>query len=266
MLNFRFCVRQLTSYSGHSSLLTLHNSRKLNTEVKEAVNSLDTPKISNDLEEVEAREAYIEKSRNKSKLNVRHFKKQNNLVPDISADNAWQQSLRFKRRLYGKFGKASNVNPSILWPSNVELDAIKEYEAVLQPMPFREVVARVQENKKLEEIKVQKIEDEIFAKVANIKKELYEFHKKVALNKEKALALSQKKNKIVEEIRRQFGYKIHVKDEKFKEVYKQRQEEEKKKMKLAKKAEKEKYKALKAEKSVAAAKPKDEEGQNKELL
>lgn len=56
-------------------------------------------------------------------------------IPDKSSDKTpeWQRSHRFDRKLYGRHGDASGIEPATLWPSAAELEALMEEEAEWQP-------------------------------------------------------------------------------------------------------------------------------------
>lgn len=203
-----------------------------------------------DLEDPEmlaAEEARIKQKQNKSKLFPADYNRQHNEIPYKEPITDFHESLKYRRRLYGKYGSTSGVNPSILWPSTVELNAMKEYEAVAQPYAFHELVERVKKNKELVEKQQKEEEAAVLAKAQNIKKEIEEFHKQVAIRKQKALELIEKKNKLVEEIRRHFGYNIDTRDEKFQKMLAKKQKDEKKANKAAKKALKQELAQLKVE-------------------
>ncbi|KAG7264027.1 hypothetical protein CRUP_011356 [Coryphaenoides rupestris] len=56
-------------------------------------------------------------------------------MPDRSSDKTpeWQLSHRFDRKLYGRYGDASGIEPATLWPSAAELEALQADEAQWQP-------------------------------------------------------------------------------------------------------------------------------------
>lgn len=47
-------------------------------------------------------------------------------IPDKNSEKTpeWQKTARYDRKLYGKYGSASGINPESLWPSQKQLDEI----------------------------------------------------------------------------------------------------------------------------------------------
>lgn len=75
---------------------------------------------------------------------------------------------------------------------------------------------------------------------------------KVAKKEEEAREARERKERLIEEVRRHFGYKISPKDERFKELLAQKDKADKKMRKAARKeAKEEKMKAVIIEKSAA---------------
>ncbi|KAK6641263.1 hypothetical protein RUM44_012972 [Polyplax serrata] len=190
--------------------------------------------VENDDEEKALREAEIKAKQNKSKLFKQDYNKQNDKKPYAEPVAEHHETLRYRRRSYGKFGADSNVDPSILWPSKVELDAIKEYEAILQPLTFHQLVKKARDKREQAEAELRKEEEEILAKLKTVKKEIAEFHKRVAKKNQKALEVVERKNRLIEEVRSHFGYNIDIRDERFKELFEKKQKEERKQMKAMK--------------------------------
>lgn len=50
----------------------------------------------------------------------------NPYIPDKDSEKTpeWQKTARFDRKLFGRYGSASGINPASLWPSHEQLDKI----------------------------------------------------------------------------------------------------------------------------------------------
>jgi hypothetical protein len=92
-------------------------------------------------------EEEIERKRNKSRLNAQHRNLVHGKMP-YSEPMAWyHETVKYKRKMYGRYGHASGVLPGIMWPTREELEEIKEYESVAYPYTIQELMARVEEKK-----------------------------------------------------------------------------------------------------------------------
>lgn len=65
-----------------------------------------------DDEEIARKEAEIDKKRNKSKLSSAHFNLINGRRPYETPTCLAHKTVKYNRKLYGKYGTASGVNPS----------------------------------------------------------------------------------------------------------------------------------------------------------
>ena len=100
---------------------------------------------------VAKKEEELERKRNKSRLNPQHRNLLHGKMP-YSEPMAWfHETVKYKRKLYGRYGHASGVHPGIMWPTREELEEIKEYESVAYPYTIQELMARVEEKKKEEQ-------------------------------------------------------------------------------------------------------------------
>jgi hypothetical protein len=121
-------------------------------------------------EELKTREEELERKRNKSRLREhdRNFLFEKNPYPEPTI---WYHgTLKYMRRLYGRYGEASGVNPSICWPVKEELEETQEYERVAHPFTIPHMIeeAKKKRQEKHEEImlkqqqmvkKMEKLED-----------------------------------------------------------------------------------------------------------
>jgi hypothetical protein len=102
-------------------------------------------------DEVTARkEEQIQRKRNKSRLNPQHRNLLHGKVPYPEPMDWVHETVKYKRKMYGRYGQSSGVLPGIMWPTREELEEIKEYESVAYPYTIQELITRV-ETKKREE-------------------------------------------------------------------------------------------------------------------
>ncbi|CAL4125430.1 unnamed protein product [Meganyctiphanes norvegica] len=193
----------------------------------------------------EAREEYfvedediIEQKRNKSRLRPWHYKQYHKQAYPI--DEGLVRSLKFERRLYGRHGSSSGIDISKLWPTVEELALKKEWENVAYPLTVQEMIS----NAKLEKIAKQEAIDKrqagILAKVGKLEMWKKEVRNRFAAKEKAALESKEKKERLIEEVRQIFGFRIDPKDERFKQALEKKELEERKALKAAKKLEKQK--------------------------
>jgi len=100
---------------------------------------------------VAKKEEEIERKRNKSRLNPQHRNLLHAKMP-YSEPVAWfHETVKYKRKMYGRYGHASGIHPGIMWPTREDLEEIKEYESVAYPYTIQELMTRVEEKKKEEQ-------------------------------------------------------------------------------------------------------------------
>lgn len=126
--------------------------------------------------EAKLREEQIEKSRNKSGLNdsLRNILHGKNPYPE---PRLWHHgTLKYLRKVYGTYGAASGVNPSICFPLKEELDDNKEYERIAYPKTISQMIGEAKQNRReIEERKMlrQKNIVENMMKLEQWKQDLY---------------------------------------------------------------------------------------------
>ncbi|XP_022105498.1 growth arrest and DNA damage-inducible proteins-interacting protein 1-like [Acanthaster planci] len=146
----------------------------------------------------------------------------------------WNLTRRGQAKRYAREGRASGVDPSIMWPTQSELENIirdeKEWCPSLQQMQ-REIA----EEKTVIELKRKKRQQQIAANMAKMPRLLAEHRKKMA---EKAAQLQEqiaKKNRLLEEAKEKLGYAIDPRSTRFQKMVQEIEKEEKKKKKELKK-------------------------------
>lgn len=180
---------------------------------------------------LEEKEAEIEAKRNKSMLRPQHHNILHGKVPYNEPVCDIHSSLRYKKRMFGRYGYESGVNPGALWPSTEEIEERMEYEKVAYPYTIPEMWEKVRQRREEEE----KTISERQAKLAYNVKKLDQWKKEIADRAAKKLqtaaAAKAKKDALIEEVRRHFGFKVDPRDEKFKEMLLQKERDQKKKLK-----------------------------------
>ncbi|KAG5311225.1 G45IP protein, partial [Acromyrmex insinuator] len=200
----------------------------------------------------------LTKKRNKSRLNP---KDRNILMgkPPYEQPIEWyHNTVRYKKRMLGRYGFEGNKEPAgFAWPTPKEVKILQEYERVAFPESLQERWKKLEEKKRIkaEKIKARHVfitgffyhwlEDEIAEKLSKVDQWTAELNARVAKKKAEMEAARLHKERLVEEIRKHFGFKISPHDERFKTMLAQKEKEEKKKKKEAKKkAKDEKLKSM----------------------
>lgn len=120
-------------------------------------------------EESAKREEEIQRKRNKSRLydKDRRFLHEENPYPD--GPQFWTHgTLKYNRRLYGRYGKASGVDPAICWPTKQELADTKEYESVAYPFTIPQMMEDSHRKRVEKEERVSKRQQEIVEKAKKL--------------------------------------------------------------------------------------------------
>jgi hypothetical protein len=97
------------------------------------------------------KEEEIQRKRNKSRLNPHHRNLLHGKVPYSEPMDWFHETVKYKRKMYGRYGQSSGVLPGIMWPTREELEEIKEYESVAYPYTIQELMTKVENRKKEEQ-------------------------------------------------------------------------------------------------------------------
>uniref|UniRef100_A0A2A4JWT0 Large ribosomal subunit protein mL64 n=1 Tax=Heliothis virescens TaxID=7102 RepID=A0A2A4JWT0_HELVI len=191
-------------------------------------------------EDALAREAEIERKRNISRLNLSHQNIVNGTRPYEEPKCLAHLTVKYNRKMYGKYGSASGVNPSICFPSKQDIEEKIEYESVAHPFTIKQMMETAAQNRREQQEKIEQRDRDIAAKFAKLAQWKKDLHDKIAKKTAEANAAKQKKERLVEEVRRHFGFKLDPRDERFQEMLAKREKEQKKLEKQARKEAKEK--------------------------
>lgn len=187
---------------------------------------------------------------NKSRLLPQHRRMLMKETPYDEPQSWIHLTEKYQRKMYGKYGNQSKVNPRICFPTGQDLAERAEYESVAYPFTLKEMIQKAKADAQLKRDRIQKREEEVAAKMEKLEHWKTELRNKVAKKEAEALAAKQKKDRMIEEVRRHFGFNVDPKDERFKELLEQKEREDKKKAKEVKrKAKEEKMMAKLVEKT-----------------
>lgn len=104
-------------------------------------------------EDMAKNEEEIQRKRNKSRLNPQHRNLMHGNMP-YSEPVAWfHETVKYKRKMYGRYGQSSGVLPGMMWPTREEMEETKEYESVAYPYTIQELMTKTEEKKKEEQAK-----------------------------------------------------------------------------------------------------------------
>ncbi|XP_043266708.1 growth arrest and DNA damage-inducible proteins-interacting protein 1 [Venturia canescens] len=177
--------------------------------------------------------------RNKSRLSEEHYNVIHGNRPYEEDGPAFHHyTWQWKRKMLGRYGiEGSGVHPGVAWPTKEDIAERKEYEKVAYPMSLHECWEQIASKKAQEEAEIQKRQDMIAAKLAKTSQWEKELYTKIAKKETDLQAAKERKERMMEEIRRHFGFKVDPKDERFQKMLLQKEKEEKKFRKEQKKKE-----------------------------
>ncbi|XP_029914281.1 growth arrest and DNA damage-inducible proteins-interacting protein 1 [Myripristis murdjan] len=174
-------------------------------------------------------------------------------IPDKESEKTpeWQKTAEYDRKLYGRYGSASGVDPATLWPSHDKLEELIAEEKEWHP-PLEVTMKNIAAREKEENAKRLAKEKLIAANMAKMPKMVADWRRekreaKLKLKEEKA-----RRTKLLAEARERFGYAVDPRSPKFLEMVAEIEKEEKKKRKLMKRRLKEEQTATPAAPPVAS--------------
>ncbi|XP_068606370.1 large ribosomal subunit protein mL64 [Brachionichthys hirsutus] len=152
---------------------------------------------------------------------------------DSEATPEWQKTAKYDRKLFGRYGSASGIDPTSLWPSHEQLDKIIAEEKEWHP-PLEVMLKNIEAKEKEENAKRLAREKLIAGNMAKMPKMVADwrrekFEKKNKLREEKA-----RRNKLLIQARERFGSSLDHRSTKFKELVEEMQKEERKQQKIMK--------------------------------
>merc|ERR1712106_1016718 len=125
-------------------------------------------------------------------------------------------------------------------PTDEELALKKEWESVGFPLPVHEMIRNAKMEKQAAQESIDKRQADILAKVSKLEIWKKDVRDRVKTKEKAALESKEKKERLIEEVRQIFGFRIDPKDERFKQALEKKELEERKALKQARKLEKQK--------------------------
>lgn len=212
--------------------------------VSRSCGASDKPDVKTTLDDddygTEEKEQKIEKMRNKSRLKTNHRNQLFGKKPFTEPVYEHHFSVKYNRQMFGRYGLESGVNPGLSWPTKDDLINRQEYEKVAFPFTVKELVESANKDLEMRELEIQESHNRVLENLSKLDKWKKDLKEKIVKKEAEALAAKEKKQKLIEEVRRHFGFTIDPKDERFKEMVAIKEKEQKKKDKLAKLEEREK--------------------------
>ncbi|XP_075162336.1 large ribosomal subunit protein mL64-like [Haematobia irritans] len=186
----------------------------------------------------ETERSNIEVSRNKSGLLQQHLNILFDRIPYKEPSSWIHLSEKYQRKAFARFGVESGVNPRICFHNKSDIQQ-QVYESLMEPKSVNTLIENAMLNIKQKNEGMRKREELITKNMERLGAWKKELQSKIAKKEADALAAKQRKERLVEEVRRHFGYKVDPRDERFKEVLEQKEKEDKKIQKEAKRQAKE---------------------------
>ncbi|XP_040918421.1 growth arrest and DNA damage-inducible proteins-interacting protein 1 [Toxotes jaculatrix] len=150
----------------------------------------------------------------------------------------WQKTARYDGKLFGRYGSASGVDPTSLWPSHKQLDKIVAEENEWHP-PL-EVMLKNIEAKEKEETEKRLAKEKLIAEnMAKMPKMIADWQREKRETKQKLKEEKARRSVLLAQARERFGFAVDPRSPKFLEMVAEIEKEEKKKKKLMKRRLKE---------------------------
>jgi len=167
--------------------------------------------------ERDAREEYIQSKRNKSRLSASDRQILHGKPPYVGVSFQYNDSHRnrdFKQSMLGRYGsKSTGINPGELWPTQNDVELAKEYENLYQPAPLRQMIDDIQLSKEKLIQKRMERESRIEENLEKHDAQLAAWQKRVDARSRLAQGATDRRNRILAELKEEFGYDVNPTDE-----------------------------------------------------
>lgn len=210
-------------------------------------------------DDYEQRERNIERSRNKSRLLPQHRNMLNELRPYDEPQSWIHNTVKYNRMQFGRLGLASGVDPRLCFATAAERATRDAYERVAHPHTLQQMIAQSRAERDAERRAVGEREEQIAKKLAKLDQWVGELNAKVAKREADAQAARDRKDRLVEEVRRQFGFKMDARDDRFKDLLAAKEKEDKKRQKEEKRKQKDDRMLAKLQEQIATPEAKKPE-------
>lgn len=194
---------------------------------------------------VEAEADRMEQRRNKSRLSASHRQMLRGEPPNVGLRFEYgrvHHSQEFKRKMFGTYGERTDVDPGICWPTDKHLELAAEWEKLYQEKPLIEQIndAKAAIVKRKEDRIAR--EAAVEAGLAKMDAQIKQWKARVNTKNAQAEHERARREKVLAELREEFGYNVNPNDNYMKERIAEREKALIKEEKEAKKAaKKEKY-------------------------
>ncbi|KAL2101007.1 hypothetical protein ACEWY4_002768 [Coilia grayii] len=172
---------------------------------------------------------------NPSRFNVKEPfipDKQNERTPE------WQKTAKHDRKLFGRYGSSSGIDPSTLWPSRAQLEEIIAEEKQWQPS-LEEMLQNIAVKDKELADKRRAREKLIAANMAKMPDMVAKWRMEKREAREKKKEEKAKRDRLLAEAQERFGHTVDPRSSKFQDMLKDMEKEERKKRKLLKRKKRE---------------------------
>ncbi|EDV97380.1 GH14728 [Drosophila grimshawi] len=184
-------------------------------------------------------EEYKSVSRDKSGLRQQHKNVLLETTPYNEAHSWIHLTEKYQRSLYGRYGGKSNVNPQICFGTITDRSETQKRQSITQPETVQQLLEKLRVSKAEKQAAIQERENGIQKKLEKLEQWKADLNAKVEKRRADAAAAIERKERLIEEVRRHFGFKVDARDERFKEMLEQKEKEDKRKQKEAKRKVKE---------------------------
>ena len=191
----------------------------------------------------------LQRKRNKSKLSASHRNMLHGLPPDQGLKypySKFHQSKEYRRSMLAQYGsQQTGVDPGMSWPTGQELRLAADWEKLYQEKPLVEQLAQVNRDIELRKADRMAREKSIEASLAKMETQIKQWRQRVDSKNKQAEMERGRRERVLAELREEFGYNVNPHDNYMKERIAERE-------KALIKEEKEVKKAQKKEKQAAA--------------
>lgn len=130
----------------------------------------------------------IDKSRNKSRLSAPEFRILHEINP-YPGPHMWHHgTVKYNRKMYGRYGATSGVNPSICFPLKEELEDKIEYEKVAYPKTVPQLIQEAKQNKREVEERRMIRQRNIVEKMQKLEQWKQDFYRRIKKKEDEQLA------------------------------------------------------------------------------
>lgn len=175
--------------------------------------------------------------RNISGLKPSDYKKHHG-VPDVTPYDHHQRTLRWHRRQVGLYGTNCGVDPALCFTTKEEMESLTEYEKVAFDKTIKQVREEALQKEAHEKEERRLREKRVAENLKKVEAWKEEIRNRMAKKEVEVSEAKQKRERLLEEVRRHFGYTIDFRDEKFQIMLELKEQEMRKQAKLEKKKKK----------------------------